>query len=429
MDLDTNELLAGVTVLELSQALAGPYCGQLLADLGARVIKIEKPTGDDARGMPPHFVGDTSSYFLSVNRGKESVAIDLKASGGPELVLSLLEDVDIVLESNRPGVLSRLGLAPDTMLERNPRLVVCSITGFGQDGPYRDRGAYDIVIQAASGGMSITGEPGGQPLRAGIPVGDMSAGMGAAFGILAALHRANATGQGCHLDVSMLDIQVSMLGYHMVNCMLTGAVPGPSGNGHGGAGALGAYPCSDDVVLLVAPMAESMWPRLCDAIGREDLVLNPEFDTRDKRAVNRDRLKAELGATFAQRASNDWIAMLDAAGIPVSPVNTLDRVAQDPQIQHRHMVQEMNVGDTPVRLVGNPIKVRGAGPGLRSAPPPELGHDSVAVLSERLRIAEDEIGRLIEAGVVVDGRREPTGEASVCLQPSETAPELPRNRS
>ena len=258
MTRDTNDLLADVTVLELSQALAGPYCGQLLADLGARVIKVEKPSGDDARGMPPHFVGDTSSYFLSVNRGKQSVAIDLKADGAADLVLGLIEHVDVVIESNRPGVLARLGLAPEKMLERKPSLVVCSITGFGQDGPYRNRGAYDIVVQAASGGMSITGEPGGRPLRAGVPIADMSAGMGGATGILAALHRARATGKGCHLDIAMLDIQVSMLSYHMVNTMLSGIVPGPSGNGHSGAGALGAYPCSDRLVLLVAPMADSM---------------------------------------------------------------------------------------------------------------------------------------------------------------------------
>jgi CoA:oxalate CoA-transferase len=404
-------LLADVTVVELCQALAGPYCGQMLADLGARVIKIEKPRGDDARGMPPYFVGDTSTYFLSVNRGKESLAIDLKADGAAELVLRLIEQADIVIENNRPGVLERLGLAPATMLARNPGLVVCSITGFGQDGPYRDRGAYDIVVQAASGGMSITGERDGPPVRAGIPVADMSAGLGGAVGVLAALHSARATGVGCHIDLAMLDLQVSMLGYHMVNTMFSGVVPGPSGNGHSGAGGLGAYKCADGIVLLVAPMAESMWPRLCEAIGRPDLPVAADFGTREQRSANRDLLRSELDQTFARRSSAEWMTVLDRAGIPASPINTLDRVAADPQILHRDMVRDADFKGRPVRLVGNPIKVRNGAAAAGVPAPPGLGEHTVSLLAGQLGVSSDDLQRLIDAGVVVDGSKDPADGA------------------
>jgi CoA:oxalate CoA-transferase len=397
-------MLEDVVVLELCQALAGPYCGQLLADLGARVVKIEKPGGDDARGMPPYFVGETSSYFLSVNRGKESIAIDLKAPGAASLVLRLVERADIVVESNRPGVLARLGLDPTVMLERNPSVVVCSITGFGQHGPYRERGAYDIIVQAASGGMSITGEPGGAPMRAGVPIGDMSAGLGATAGILAALHAARRTGRGRHLDIAMLDIQVSMLSYHMVNTMLSGVVPGPAGNGHTGAGALGAFRSADDIVLLVAPMADAMWPRLCNAIERSDLLTVPAFATRELRAANRDALRGELETTFLQRPSADWLAALDRAGVPASAINTLDRVAADPQILHRKLISEFDVSGQQVRLVGNPIKVDGEDQRAPAGPPPGLGEHTVSILTDDLGVDAQELSELIETGVVIDGQ-------------------------
>jgi crotonobetainyl-CoA:carnitine CoA-transferase CaiB-like acyl-CoA transferase len=263
--------LSHVTVLDMTQFLAGPYGSQILGDLGARIIKIETPDGDITRNTPPYFHQGESAYFISVNRNKESLVLNLKEPGGRELFLDLVKKADVVLENYRPGVMKRLGIDYPALRAANPRIVMCSISGFGQDGPYRDRPAYDIIIQAISGGMSLTGEEGGKAVRAGIPLADLSAGMFGAIGVLAGLAKVNASGEGGYFDVSMMDCQVSMLTYQAAYYLMSGEVPGLQGRGHRSLTTYRAYLCGDGIEIVVAANSEKMWESLCAVVGLPDL--------------------------------------------------------------------------------------------------------------------------------------------------------------
>lgn len=391
--------LAGITVVEICQALAGPYACMLLSDLGARVIKIEKPGGDDSRGMPPYFVKGTSSYFMSINRGKESVVVDLKSEAGRDAVKRLIAVADIVVENNRPGVLDRLGLGFDVMKSINPDIVICSITGFGQSGPYRDLPAYDMIVQAMSGGMSITGEPEGKPVRSGVPIGDMAAGMTGALAAVAALRAAQATGEAQHTDVAMLDVQVSMLSYQMAYFLASGDVPTLQGRAHSGSPEMGAYLCSDNVEILIAPLGAHMWPWLRDAMGFDDLADKPDYATREGRREHRQELKARLEAAFLERSSAEWIERLREHRIPVSGINGFDRVVTDPQIKHRGIVAETDFDGEPVRLIGAPFKFAGEDRSYRG--PPRLGEHTLSVLRDDCGLDADEIAALIAQGAVI----------------------------
>jgi crotonobetainyl-CoA:carnitine CoA-transferase CaiB-like acyl-CoA transferase len=395
--------LSRLLVIDLTQFLAGPYAAQIFGDLGARVIKIEPPGGEMTRTIAPHFVKGESAYYLAVNRNKESLAIDLKHPRGRAIMLDLVKRADIVLENFRPGVAGRLGLGYDALKAANPKIIVCSVSGFGQDGPYRDRPAYDIIVQAMSGGMSMTGELGGKPVRAGIPLGDLSAGMYAVIGALAALERARHEGVGAYIDISMLDCQVSMLVYQAAYHLIAGEVPGPQGREHVSFPTYRAFRCADGIEIVVAANTERMWSDLCAALGRPDLPGDPRFTLNEDRLRNRAALSPLLEAGAAAIPSERLLAALAAAQVPAGPINTLDRALTDAQVRHRDMVVELtdHEGDS-IRVVGNPLKFAGAAT-REHAYPHRLGVDSAPILRELLGLPEDEVAKLAHDGIITLG--------------------------
>ncbi len=390
--------LSRLTVLDLTQFLAGPYAAQIFGDLGARVIKIEPPSGEISRSVAPHFVNGDSAYFLAVNRNKESLAVDLKDARGTALVLELVKRADIVLENFRPGVAARLGLGYEAMQGANPDVIVCSISGFGQDGPYRDRPAYDIVVQAMSGGMSITGERGGRPVRAGIPLGDLAAGMYAVIGALAALERRRSEGGGAYIDVAMLDCQVAMLCYQAAYHLISGEVPGPQGRDHLSWPTYRSLRCADGIEIVVAANTERMWADLCAALGCPDLPKDPQFARNEDRLRHRAELVPLLEASAANIDSSTLLEALAAAQVPAGPINTLDRALTDVQVRHREMVVEMTSAGASIRVAGNPIKVAGVATD-EHAYPPRRGADTMAILEE-IGVSKAEIETLAREGII-----------------------------
>ena len=391
--------LQGLRVLDLTQFLSGPYCTQVLGDLGAEIVKLEAPQGDLARHIPPHFVGDDSIYFLAVNRNKKSIAIDMKTQEGRDLDRRLALGVDIVVENYRPGVVSRLGLDAAELRREKPELIWCSISGFGQDGPYRDMPAYDMVVQALSGGMSLTGEPGGPAVRAGIPIGDICAGLYAVVGVLAALHRRRETGRGETVDVSMLDCQAAMLSYQAAYHLHSGAVPGRQGARHDSIPTYRSFRAGDGVELVVTANTERMWKGLCAVLGLEHLTDDARFRTNRERQVNREALWPLLEEAFLAAPAQTWVERLREAEVPVGAINTLDAVAEDPQIRHRGMVVDLDRGAERVRVMGDPLVFEET---KRDTPsfPPRLGENAGEVLSTLLSLDAAEIERLRAAGIL-----------------------------
>jgi crotonobetainyl-CoA:carnitine CoA-transferase CaiB-like acyl-CoA transferase len=392
-------LLAGLRVLDMTQVLSGPYCTQVLADLGADVIKLEQPAGDLARAMQPHFIGDDSVYFIALNRNKRSVAVDLKKPEGVDLVRRLVARCDVVVENNRPGVLDRLGLKAAELRAQYPRLIWCAISGFGQDGPYRDKPAYDMIVQALSGGMSLTGEPGGAPVRAGIPIGDIAAGMYATIAILAALNRRHATGQGETIDISMLDCHAAMLTYQAAYFLHAGQAPGRQGSGHDSIPVYRVFAGGDGNDFVLCALSEGNWLSLCRVLGKP-LDADPRFATGRARFDNRLALWAVLEEEFKARPAADWVALLGAESIPVATVNSLAEMVADPQIVHRGMVQELAASDgRHARVMGNPIVLADAA-AAEARFAPRLGEDTAEVLGELLGVSSAEINNLAAKGVV-----------------------------
>ena len=392
--------LSGLTVLDFTTFLSGPFGTQILGDLGAEVVKIESPDGDPTRRMPPHFIGDDSAYYLSINRNKESVAVDLKQEAGRDLVRRLALTSDILVENFRPGVINRLGLTYDDLARENPGLIWCSISGFGQDGPYRDRPAYDMIVQAISGGMSLTGEPDGHPVRAGIPLGDLSAGMFGVIGILAALEERRRTGRGRVVDVSMLDCQVAMLCYQAAYHLASGHVPGRQGRGHDSIPTYRSFTAADGIDVVLTANTERHWQSLCAVLGCTQLLADPRFTLNEDRHHNRAALYAVLEPAFLARGAEEWTDLLQKASIPSAVVNTLDRSLTDPQVLARDMVLALNDGQGhAARVAGNPVKFRDAAPALHRYPP-ALGADHRDVLARRLGLAEADIVALEKAGVL-----------------------------
>lgn len=388
--------LDGVTVVEIGQAIAGPFATQMLADMGARVIKVERLSGDDSRGLPPYFVGDSSAYFLSCNRSKESISLDLKRPEAVKIVLDIIAQADIVVENNRPGVLDRLGLSFEAMSEANPKIVLCSISGFGQDGPYRDRPAYDMIVQALSGGMSVTGEVGGRPVRSGMAIGDLAAAMMAAMSSIAALRTAQATGRPQRVDVSMLDVQVSLLNYKFVYHLMFGVIPQPEGRDHSGIAEMGAFSCSDGEEVLMAPLSESMWPNVCRALMREDMIDNPRCNTRLARNQDTAFVRAELAGTFAQNTAAYWLARLQEYSVPSATINTLDKVANDPQVIEREMIVDSTYDGHSTRLIGSPVKFEGVA--QKYGAPPKLGEHTTRLLKE-IGLSDEAVAATLAQGV------------------------------
>ena len=403
MSSPTSLPLAGLRVLDMTQVLSGPFGTQILGDLGAEVIKLEPPQGDLARAMQPHFVGADSVYFISLNRNKKSVAVDLKTPAGVDLVRRLAEKCDVVIENNRPDVLDRLGLKAADIRAANPRLIWCAISGFGQDGPYRDKPAYDMIVQALSGGMSLTGEPGGAPVRAGIPIADIAAGMYAVIAILAALNRRHASGQGETIDISMLDCQAAMLTYQAAYFLHSGKGPGRQGSGHDSIPIYRVFAGGDGKDFVICAITEANWLALCRVLGKPELTKDPRFATNRDRYQSRLVLWAILEEEFKARPAAEWVARCAAESIPVAVVNSLDQVVADPQIRHRDMVIELAAPDgRHARVMGNPIAFADA-PAAPARFAPRLGEDTADVLRDVLGLAQPEIEKLARDGVVRAG--------------------------
>lgn len=392
--------LAGITVLDLTRVLAGPYCTMLLADMGARVIKIERPgRGDDTRAWGPPFLAGESAYFLSINRNKESVTLDFKRPEGRALLDRLLERADVVAQNFRPGVLDRLGLGYDQIAGRFPRLVYCSISGFGQTGPDRDRVGYDAVVQAESGLMSLTGSPDGPPYRPGIAVADIAAGMFAAHGIVLALYHRERTGRGQHVDVAMLDSLVAMLAYQAGIYFATGSSPSRMGNRHPTIVPYETFTAADgDFMLAVG--TDEQWRKFCRVIGREELADDPRFATNRQRVTHYDELRPILADVLARRPRHTWLECLAAAGIPGGSVRQVGEALADRQLQSRAMVEELpHPVAGPLKLLGIPVKLS-ASPGHVRSAPPLLGQHTESVLRVDLGLSRGEIDRLRDAGVI-----------------------------
>ena len=390
--------LAGVRVLDLSRVLAGPWCTQTLGDLGADVIKIERPPGpghsggDDTRGWGPPFLKDRdrqdtaeAAYFLAANRNKRSVMIDISHPDGQALILQLAQHCDVMIENFKVGDMARYGLDGESMLRRCPRLVYCSITGFGQTGPYRDRAGYDYAIQGMGGLMSVTGErddlPGGGPQKVGVAVADLFTGMYATVAILAALRHRETTGQGQIIDLALLDTQVSMLANLGANYLVTRKAPGRAGNAHQNIVPYQVFEVLDGHLIL-AVGNDAQFSRFCGVAGCSELAHDPRFATNAERVRNRDTLVPLLAQRMRQRSRADWLSALEAAKVPCGPINDMADVFADPQVRERGMTITLPHPHTDsMELVASPIKLS-ASPTQVSRPPPLLGQHTDEVLQE-----------------------------------------------
>lgn len=374
--------LDGVLVIDLTRILAGPFCTLVLSDLGARVIKVEIPgRGDDARRIGP-FVSDRSVYFLSLNRGKQSIALDLRDESDRVVFDKLLERADVLAENFRPGVMGRLGYGWEALHRSYPRLVLASTSGFGQTGPYSGRPAYDIVVQAMGGIMSLTGHPGDPPTRVGSSMGDITAGLFTAIGVVAALFERGQSGKGRHVDVAMLDAQVATLENAIARYAATGEVPGPLGSRHPSITPFEAFETKDGHAVVAAGN-DALFATLCDAIGSPELAGDPRFDSNERRTRNASELKRLLEAALVTRTTAEWLEHLGAAGVPCGPVNDIAAVLKDPQIAARNMIVAV---DDPaagtLELAGNPIKLSGVDDPATRPTAPELDADRTRILDE-----------------------------------------------
>jgi crotonobetainyl-CoA:carnitine CoA-transferase CaiB-like acyl-CoA transferase len=400
--------LHGVRVLDLTRILAGPFCTQMLGDLGAEVIKIERPgNGDDTRKFAPPFLVDEhgaqtseSAYFLSANRNKKSVAIDLTKPAGQKLIRRLMALSDVVVENFKTGTLKKYGLSYDDVKSDNPGLVYCSITGFGQTGPYANRPGYDFLIQGMGGVMSLTGEPGGGPQKVGVPIADLMTGMYAAVAINAAVYRAKTTGAGQFIDIGMLDTHVAWLGNVGMNYLYAGHL-GRLGNDHPNIVPYRPFKTADGEIIIVVGNDEQ-FRRFCKIAECDELVKDPRFQTNESRVRNRGKLAEILDPIVAARPSDFWLKELEAQSIGCGPINNLEQVFNDPQVIAREMVHEMRHsanGGTTARLLASPIRMSGTPVTYRHAPP-LLGEHTVEVMSEMLGLDDSEIAELCDLGAI-----------------------------
>ena len=395
--------LDGVRVFDLTRVLAGPTCVQMLGDLGADVIKIEKPgSGDDTRGFAPPFMPGTqeSAYFVGVNRNKRSVTLDISKPEGQALALRLIEQSDILAENFKVGALAKYGLGYEQLHAKFPRLVYCSITGFGQTGPYAPRPGYDSLIQAMGGVMSLTGEPDGMPQKVGVSVADTFAGLYGCIGVLAALRHRDATGQGQQIDIGMLDTHVAWLANQGMNYLATGENPARLGNQHPNIVPYQVFPTADGYMVLSVGN-DPTFKRFADAFDLSHLLEDPRFATNAARVANRQLVTDTLTPVLQRHPTAWWIDRLEALKVGCGPINTLEQVFADPQVQARGAVVQMPHAATPdgVKVVANPVRLSET-PASYRLPPPVLGEHTQSVLAERLGLSAAEIADLREQGVV-----------------------------
>ena len=403
--------LSGIRVLDLSRVLAGPWASQTLADLGAEVIKIERPgSGDDTRGWGPPFAKDKAgndtteaAYYLTANRGKKSLTVDITKPEGQEIVRNLAAQSDVVLENFKVGGLAKYGLDYTSLAKINPKLVYCSITGFGQDGPYKDRPGYDFMIQGMGGLMSITGAPdeapGGQPMKVGVAVADIFTGLYATIGILAALRHRDATGEGQYIDLALLDVQTAVLANQAMNYLTTGKAPERLGNAHPNIVPYEAFPSADGYLIL-AVGNDSQFKSFCEVAGLNDLPADARYATNRSRVANRETLVPMIRRAMVTKTTDEWIAVLEKANVPCGPINTLDRVFDNPQVQHRGMIRYLDhpvAGKVPT--VANPIKFSKT-PISGETAAPMLGQHSDEILRKVADLSDEQIEKLRSAGII-----------------------------
>ncbi len=391
--------LEGIKILDMSRVLAGPFCTMILSDLGAEVIKVEVPgEGDDARSFGP-FKDGQSLYFLSINREKKSISLNLKTARGLAIFRDLVKHFDVLVENFRPGTMEKLGLGYDALKELHPGLIYAASSGYGHTGPSSTKASYDILAQAMGGIMSITGWPGSPPTRVGMSLGDITASLYAAIGILAALQHRHGTGLGQKVDVSMLDCQVSILENAITRYQVDGVPPGPIGNRHPTIAPFQAFKASDRY-FVVACGNNSLWQRLCRAIGRPDLLADPAFASNELRTRNLPALVEELDKSFCRKTAAEWVSLIDAAGVPCGPINPIDKVLEEPQVRARQMVVEVDDRQAgKVQIAGNPIKMSLMEDRLWRGPAPAVGEHNVEVLSTLLGMSRQEVEALGREGV------------------------------
>lgn len=397
--------LNGLKVVELSVAMAGPFCGMMLADNGADVVKIERPGGgDESRAWPPFFSEGLSHYYAAANRNKRCLAVDMKSRQGVDIVRRLAERADVVIDNFRLGALDQLGLGYEALRERNERLVYCRITGYGATGPLSGERANDLAIQAYAGGMSLTGEMGRGPVRMGISIADIGAAVFATIGVLTALEARHTTGRGQIVDTSLLEGQVAMLANNFTSYFATGKPPVRRGSSGPGMVPYQAFEASDDW-MVVASFTERMWRGVCRAVDRPDWAEDPRYQDAKVRLQNRDEIVGRLADIFREKPVEHWMRRLGDEGVPVTRVNTIDRVAADPQTLAREMIQSVEHDEAgTIRMPGLPFKLSETPGGIRSAPP-LLGEHTEEVLAE-LGLKAAEIRSLMNAGVIESRRRE-----------------------
>jgi crotonobetainyl-CoA:carnitine CoA-transferase CaiB-like acyl-CoA transferase len=391
--------LSGVRVLDLTLIMAGPYCTLLLADLGAEVIKIERPgVGESAREVPPHYFEGESAYFIAMNRNKKSITLDLKNEKGKKVFYQLAESSDVVVDNFRPGVVQRLGVDFDTLKEINPRIICCSISGYGQTGPFKDRPAFDLIVQARGGIMSYTGEPGRMPVRMGAPMGDLSGGLFASNALMAALYQREQTGRGQKIDISLLDCQISLLAYRAQNLFVGGEIAQPVGAGHVSIHPIGAFKTKTFDIVLDCNM-QRIFEELCEAIGSPNVANDPRFLTRESRLKNKDELYDILEKAFLEKTGEEWLELLDGR-IPIGPINTIDKALSDPQVLSRNMVAQVEYeGGKKLNVLGNPMKLSEV-ENEKFDTPPRLGQHTDQVLEEILKYSSEEIEELRRGGCI-----------------------------
>jgi len=395
--------LSGMVVLDLSQILAGPVCGMMLADMGADVIKVEKPDGgDDNRRAGPPFIGGQGAGFMAANRNKRSLALNLRDESGRQVFERLLERADVLVENFRPGVMERLGIGYERLSKLKPSLIYCSISGHGGTGPYKDRGGFDLIAQGMSGLMSITGVPDGPPVKVGVPITDISAGILAANGVLCAYIHAQRTGQGQLVDTSLLEAGIAYTIWESSGYFADGEIPGPLGSAHRVSAPYQAMRTSDGYINIGAP-TQRTWEQLCRAIGQEELIEDQRFKEPGDRKAKEGELADLLEETFSQQSTAYWLETLEKAGMVAGPINNIAQVYDDPQVIAREMKVDLEDPDLgTLHNIGIPVKLS-ATPGRIRRRAPMLGEHSWEILTES-GFAEKEIEELFDSGVVIDGR-------------------------